>query len=153
MPTWKQPHNDKYCVIFLINKNGSTTSTKFKTVDEYFSMFPASTKKILQEVRRTIKRAAPGAEEVISYNIPAFKYHGMLVSYAGYKKHIGFYPGAAGIKAFQKEIAQYKNSKGAVQFPVDQPVPVDLITKVVKFRIQQNLEKEKAKKTRTLNDD
>ena len=124
------------------------TSTKFKTVDEYFSAFPASTRKILQEVRRTIKQAAPQAEEVISYNMPAFKWHGILVYYAAYKKHIGFYPTASGIKTFQNEIAKYENSKGAVQFPIDQPMPVDLITKMVKFRMKENEQKEKAKKSR-----
>ena len=124
------------------------TSTKFKTVDEYFSAFPPSTRKILQEVRRTIKQAAPQAEELISYNMPAFKWHGTLVYYAAYKKHIGFYPMPSALKAFQKEIAKYENSKGAVQFPIDQPMPVDLITKMVKFRVKENEQKEKAKKSK-----
>jgi uncharacterized protein YdhG (YjbR/CyaY superfamily) len=123
------------------------TSTKFKTVEEYVSAFPAGTKKILQEVRKTIKQAAPQAEELISYNMPAFKLHGMLVYYAAYKGHIGFYPTASGIEVFKKELSAFKNSKGAVQFPIQEPIPFDLISKIVKFRVKENLEKEKAKKT------
>ena len=121
-------------------------STKFKTVDEYLSMFPATTRRILQEVRQTIKKAAPQAEEVISYNMPAFKLHGVLVYYAAYQKHIGFYPTPSAIKAFEKELAQYQSSKGAVQFPIDQPMPVELITKIVQFRVRENVGKEKAGK-------
>jgi uncharacterized protein YdhG (YjbR/CyaY superfamily) len=122
--------------------------TKFKTVDEYISAFSASTQKLLQDVRKTIKKAAPQAEELISYNMPAFKFHGVLVYYAAYKNHIGFYPTASGIRNFEKEIAHYENSKGAVQFPIDKSMPVDLITKIVKFRVKENIEKEKAKKKR-----
>jgi uncharacterized protein YdhG (YjbR/CyaY superfamily) len=121
-------------------------STKFKTVDEYLSTFPATTRRILQEVRQTIKKAAPQAEEVISYNMPAFKLHGVLVYYAAYQKHIGFYPTPSAIKAFEKQLAQYQNSKGAVQFPIDQPMPVELITKIVQFRVRENVAKEKAGK-------
>jgi len=120
--------------------------TKFKTADEYLSAFPAATRRILQEVRQTIKKAAPQAEEVISYNMPAFKLHGVLVYYAGYQKHIGFYPTPSAIKAFQKELAQYESSKGAVQFPIDEAMPVELITKIVQFRVRENLAKEKAGK-------
>ena len=121
-------------------------STKFKTVDAYLSTFPAPTRRILQEVRQTIKKAAPQAEEVISYNMPAFKLHGVLVYYAAYQKHIGFYPTPSAIKAFEKELAQYQSSKGAVQFPIDQPMPVELITKIVQFRVSENGAKEKAVK-------
>ncbi len=121
-------------------------SIKFKTVDEYLSAFPASIKKILQEVRKTIKQAAPNAEELISYNIPAFKLNGMLVFYAAYEKHIGFYPTSSGIKVFQDELTNYKTSKGAIQFPIDEPIPRDLITKIVRYRVKENLEKEKTKK-------
>jgi uncharacterized protein YdhG (YjbR/CyaY superfamily) len=122
------------------------TSTKFKTVDEYLASFPANTKKILQEIRNTIKQSAPQAEELISYNMPAFKLRGMLVFYAAYERHIGFYPTASGIKAFKKEISQYKNAKGSVQFPIDEPMPFDLISKIVKFKVKENQEKERAKK-------
>ena len=121
-------------------------STKFKTVDEYLSAFPPPTRKILQEVRQTIKKAAPQAEEVISYNMPAFKLRGVLVYYAAYQKHIGFYPTPSAIKAFEKELSKYQSSKGAVQFPIDQPMPVELITKIVHFRVSENLAKENAGK-------
>jgi len=119
------------------------TSTKFKTVDEYLSTFPANVKGILKEVRKTIKQAAPQAEELISYNMPAFRMSGMLVYYAGYKNHIGFYPVSSAIKTFQKDLLGYKTSKGTIQFPLDRQIPFDLITKIVKFRVQENMEKVK----------
>ena len=119
--------------------------TKFKSVDEYLSVFPAATKSVLQEMRDTIKKAAPQAEEVISYNIPAYKFNSILVYFAGYANHIGFYPTGSGIEAFKKEFSVYKNSKGAVQFPIDKPLPSALITKVVKFRINQTQQKQKNK--------
>ena len=118
---------------------------KFKTVDEYIATFPAKTKSILKELRKTIKQSAPQAEEVISYNMPAMKLHGALVYYAAYKNHIGFYPVSSGIRAFQKELAVYKGAKGSVQFPIDGPMPLTLISKIVKFRVSENLEKEKLK--------
>ena len=121
------------------------TSTKFKTVDEYLSALPANTKAILKEMRKTIKQAAPQAEELISYNMPAFRLNGMLVYYAAYKEHIGFYPVSSAIKAFQKELSDYKTSKGTIQFPIDRPLPFGLITKIVKFRVKENLEKAKSK--------
>jgi len=121
-------------------------SVKFKTVDEYISAFPANTKKILQDVRKTIKQAAPQAEDVISYNMPASKLNGILVYYAAYEKHIGFYPTASGIEVFKNELGDYKFSKGAIQFPIDKPIPFDLITKIVKFRMKETQGKEKAKK-------
>ena len=111
--------------------------TKFKSVDEYLSAFPVSTKKVLQQVRSIIKKAAPNAEEVISYNMPAFKLKSVLVYYAGYDNHIGFYPTASGIENFKKEFANYKWSKGAVQFPLDEPMPLQLITKIVQFRVNE----------------
>lgn len=117
------------------------TKTKFKTVDEYFSTFPIHVKNILTELRKTIKQAAPQAEELISYNMPAFKLNGILVYYAAYNKHIGFYPTASGIEAFKKELSGYKWSKGAIQFPIDKPLPLELIIKIVKFRVAKNLEK------------
>jgi uncharacterized protein YdhG (YjbR/CyaY superfamily) len=122
-----------------------TPGTKFKSVDEYLSVFPANTKAVLQEMRNTIKKAAPQAEEVISYNMPAYKLNGILVYFAGYANHVGFYPTASGMEAFKQEFSGYKNSKGAVQFPIDRPLPLALITKVVKFRISQTQEKQKNK--------
>src|SRR6478672_3049162 len=121
-------------------------NTKFKTVDEYISTFPANTKRILKQVRKTIKAAAPQAEDVISYNMPASKLNSVLVYYAAYEKHIGFYPTASGIKVFEDQLGDYKFSKGAIQFPIDKPMPVDLITKIVKFRVRETQGKEKAKK-------
>jgi uncharacterized protein YdhG (YjbR/CyaY superfamily) len=117
------------------------TTIKFKTVEEYFSAFPASTQGILEEVRNTIKRAAPDAKEVISYNMPAFKLNGVLVYYAAHKEYIGFYPTASPIMAFKDELSAYKWSKGAIQFPVDKPIPVDLITRIVQFRVREDMEK------------
>jgi uncharacterized protein YdhG (YjbR/CyaY superfamily) len=112
--------------------------TKFKTVDEYFSTFPASTQTILKTMRKTVKEAAPDAEELISYNMPAYKLNGILVYYAAYKNHIGFYPTSLGIKAFQKELSSYVWAKGSVQFPIDEPLPLTLISKIVKSRVKDN---------------
>lgn len=121
------------------------TITAAKDTDEYISRYPQEVQLLLQKLRKTIKAAAPKAEELISYQMPAYKYHGMLVYFAAYKNHIGFYPGAEGILAFKNELAVYKGAKGSVQFPLDKPVPFSLLTKIVKFRVHQNLEKEKAK--------
>lgn len=114
-------------------------------VDEYISAFPAETQVMLEQVRATIKRAAPDAEECISYAMPAYKLHGMLVSFAGYARHIGFYPGAGGIAEFKDELWMYKSAKGSVQFPLDRPLPLKLITKIVKFRVKQDQEMAKKK--------
>ena len=119
---------------------------KFGTVDEYISTFPAGTKKILKEMRKTIKQAAPDADELISYNMPAFKQEGMLVYYAGYKGHIGFYPVSSAITAFKKDLSDYELSKGTIRFPLDKPMPFDLIGRIVKFRVQENLKKSELKK-------
>jgi uncharacterized protein YdhG (YjbR/CyaY superfamily) len=113
-------------------------ATKFKTVDEYLSTFPSSTKKMLQQLRETIRKAAPQAEEVISYNMPAYKQQGMLVYFAGYKGHIGFYPVSSAIKEFEEELSAFERSKGTVRFPLDKPLPLKLITRMVKYRIQEN---------------
>lgn len=108
--------------------------------EEYISGFPEHTQFLLLEVRRTIRNAAPNAEETMNYGIPTFKLKGNLVHYAGYKNHIGFYPGAGGIAAFASEISKYKNAKGSVQFPINEPLPLELIKKITKFRVAQNLE-------------
>jgi uncharacterized protein YdhG (YjbR/CyaY superfamily) len=124
----------------------ATVSTKFSTVDEYETSLPASAKKSFKVVRKTVKEAAPQAEEVISYNIPALKLHGGLVYYAGYKEHISLYPITAGLeKAFKKELDLYRSGKATIQFPLDKPIPLDLITKMVKVRVQENTEKAKLK--------
>ncbi len=113
--------------------------------DAYIAGFPASTQQLLQQVRTAIKKAAPGAEEVISYGMPAYKKDGMLVFFAGYNKHIGFYPTPSGIVNFKKELAGYTCSKGAIQFPIDQPMPLKLVTAIVKFRLAENKEKAASK--------
>ncbi len=119
------------------------SNQKFETVKDYFDFINPEAKKALMEVRKTIKKAAPAAEEVISYNIPAFKYHGMLVYYAAFKEHIGFYPTSSGIKAFKDELSAYQVSKGTIRFPLKGKVPNGLIAKIVKFRVMENLNKRK----------
>ena len=114
---------------------------KAQNVDVYISGFPPETAVKLSELRALIKNLAPNVEETISYAIPTYKLNGTLVHFAGYANHIGFYPGAGAIAEFADELVDYKTSKGTVQFPLDQPLPMKLITKIVKFRINQNLEK------------
>lgn len=121
---------------------------EFKDIDSYIATFPEDLQILLEQVRNTIKSSAPKAEEVISYNMPAFKYHGMLVYFAGYKNHIGFYSLPSGHKAFEKELSKYKQGKGSVQFPIDEPMPLALIKKMVKYRVKENLEKSKLKKAK-----
>jgi uncharacterized protein YdhG (YjbR/CyaY superfamily) len=116
-------------------------TTKPNNVNEYIEGFPKATQTLLKQLRATIKKAAPDAEELISYQMPAYKNNGPLVYFAAYKNHIGFYPTGQGISAFKKELSVYKGSKGAVQFPLDEKLPLDLITKIVKYRVKQNLEK------------
>jgi uncharacterized protein YdhG (YjbR/CyaY superfamily) len=118
-----------------------TAKPKFSNTDEYIAMFPENVREILQKIRVTIKKTAPAAEEVISYQMPAFKLNGMLVWYAANKEHIGFYPTASPIKVFKKELANYKTSKGAIQFPIEKAIPLKLIKSIVQFRINENLEK------------
>lgn len=120
-------------------------ASKHTNIDEYIATFPVEVREVLEKVRATIQKAAPKAEEAISYDIPTFKLNGNLVHFAGYKNHIGFYPGAAGIAAFKKEISIYKNAKGSVQFPLDKPMPLGLITKIVKYRVKVTQEKANAK--------
>jgi len=114
-------------------------------IDEYIEQFPAGVQVILQKLRATIKKTAPAAEELISYQIPAFKYHGILVYFAGYKNHIGFYPTSSPMKVFSERLTNYKTSKGAIQFPINEAIPLTLVKDIVKFRIKENLEKENAK--------
>jgi uncharacterized protein YdhG (YjbR/CyaY superfamily) len=121
---------------------------KFKTIDEYHSLFPANVQALLQELRITIRQAAPKAEEVISYNMPAFKLHGVLVYYAAYEKHIGFYPTASPIRVFKDELAGYKTSKGAIQFPIDKRIPKTLIKEIVKYRVKEDLQKMNSKRNK-----
>lgn len=119
--------------------------TKPNDFDEYVSGFPKETQQLLKQLRAAVKKAAPAAEEVISYGMPGYKLNGILVWFAGYKKHIGFYPKANAIMVFKKELAAYKTSKGAIQLPLDKPLPLALINKIVKLRVKENLLKAKAK--------
>jgi uncharacterized protein YdhG (YjbR/CyaY superfamily) len=120
--------------------------TKHESVDEYIAAFPKKTQALLKQIRASIKKAAPTAEEVISYNMPGYKLQGMLVYFAGYENHIGFYSTPTGNSEFTKELSDYKTGKGSVQFPIDKPLPVMLITKIVKYRVKQNQLKALSKK-------
>lgn len=111
------------------------------TIDEYISGFPHEVQEILKRMRQTIRTAAPGAEETIKYQIPTFTLKGNLVHFAAFKNHIGFYPTPTGIERFRQELSVYKGAKGSVRFPFDKPVPLALISKIVKFRVKENLEK------------
>ena len=120
----------------------SAMSTSRKTpenFDDYLERFPKSVQQRLQKMRRTVKKAAPQAKEKISYGIPAFTLNGMLVWFAAFKKHIGFYPRTSAIAAFKRELSAYKGKKGSVQFPFDKPLPFSLISRMVKFRVKENL--------------
>jgi uncharacterized protein YdhG (YjbR/CyaY superfamily) len=117
-----------------------------KDIDSYISQFPANVQAILEKVRATIRHAAPDAKEVISYMMPAFKQHGILVYFAAWTKHIGLYPPISGDKALEKAIARYAGPKGNLQFPVDEPIPYDLIERIVKLRVRQDSEKAAARR-------
>ncbi|MFL7890860.1 MAG: iron chaperone [Anaerolineales bacterium] len=122
-----------------------TNKSTPKDIDQYIARFPADVQEILEKVRLTIREAAPEAKEKISYQMPTFTLEGNLVHFAGYKKHIGFYPTPSGIDKFKKEISAYKWAKGSVQFPLTQPIPYELISRIVTFRVDENLDKAKAK--------
>ena len=115
-------------------------------IDTYIANFPEEIQTLLQQMRATIQEAAPDATEAFSYQMPTFKLNGNLVHFAAFKKHIGFYPVPSGIEAFKDELSVYKQGKGSVQFPLDQPLPLTLITKIVKFRVAENLAKAAPKK-------
>ena len=108
------------------------------TIDEYISQYPQDIQQILESIRKVIKEAAPDAVEKISYQMPTFSLHGNLVHFAAFKNHIGFYPTPSGIDGFKEELSQYKGAKGSVQFPLDKPMPYDLIASIVKFRVEEN---------------
>ena len=110
----------------------------FSTIDEYIGSFPKDVQTTLEKLRQTIKRAAPAAEEAISYQMPTFKLHVNLVHFAAFKHHIGFYPTASGVEAFEKELSSYETTKGAVRFPIDRPLPLSLIRRIVKHRVKEN---------------
>src|SRR5688572_19973427 len=108
-------------------------------IDEYISTFPKDVQNILEKLRQTIKKAAPEAKETINYQIPTFTLNGNLVHFAAFKNHIGFYPTPSAISAFEKELSQYEGAKGSVKFPIEKPLPLDLVSKIVKFRVKENL--------------
>ena len=127
----------------------STPQPAPKTMDEYIAGFPADIQEKLEKIRKTIKKAAPEAEETIKYAMPTFMLKGNLVYFAAFKHHIGFYAMPSGHVEFQDELSKYEGAKGSVQFPLDQPIPYSLITKIVKFRVKENLARVEAKPKKT----
>jgi len=119
----------------------SAAESEITTIDQYIEASPESVRGKLRQLRDTIRKAAPQATEKISYRVPTFYYNGNLVHFAAFKNHIGFYPDPTGIEAFKKELAGYPGAKGSVQFPLDEPLPLDLIAKIVKFRVAENAKK------------
>jgi uncharacterized protein YdhG (YjbR/CyaY superfamily) len=115
------------------------------SMDEYIESQPQEMRPILSRLRKTIRAAAPKAQETISYQIPTFKYHGNLVHFAAWKTHIGFYPTSSGIREFSSELRSYKLSRGTVQFPLDRPIPYGLIGRIVRFRVKENRARAEAK--------
>lgn len=120
----------------------------FTSIDEYIATFPEEIQKILKELRATIKVSAPDAEEKFSYGIPTFTLNGNLVHFAAFKTHIGFYPAPSGIEAFKDELSSYKSAKGSVQFPINKPLPLKLISKIVKFRVAENIKNARIKSSK-----
>lgn len=125
-----------------------THKTTATNIDEYIAGFPQEIQEILIKLRKTIRDAAPQAQETINYQIPTFTLHGNLVHFAAFKRHIGFYPTPSGIEKFKESLSAYVSAKGSVQFPLDKPLPFDLIGEIVRFRVQENLEKAQAKKAK-----
>lgn len=119
-----------------------------RDMDEYIAGFPPELQEMLGKIRETIRKAAPDAEETISYQMPAFILKGNLVYFAAFKKHIGLYPRTTAIAKFKNELSAYKSAKGSVQFPLDKPMPLGLISKIVKFRVKENLERAETKEKR-----
>jgi uncharacterized protein YdhG (YjbR/CyaY superfamily) len=122
-----------------------TKQTSPKNIDNYIAGYPENVQKVLQQIRQTIRKAAPQAEETINYGIPTFTLNGNLVHFAAFKNHIGFYPTPSGIEKFKEELSMYEGAKGSVQFPLDKHMPLGLISKIVKFRVKENLERAAAK--------
>ena len=131
---------------FAGNGSMKTKPAKPRTIDEYIAGFPDDIQDRLQKIRMTIRKAAPQAEEKISYQIPTFALNGNLVHFAAFKNHIGFFPTSSGIREFKKELSIYKCSKGTAQFPLDKPIPLGLISRIVKFRVKENLARAAAAK-------
>jgi len=119
-----------------------------RDIDEYIAGFPENVRELLQKLRMTIREAAPDAEEAIKYRMPTFTLNGNLVHFAAFKKHIGFYPAPRGIEEFKDELSAYKGAKGSVQFPLGEPIPFELVSRIVKFRVRNNLERPRSQKGR-----
>jgi len=119
----------------------NTLKARFETIDEYIAAFPRNVRDVLEELRRIIRESAPKSEETISYGIPTFDLNGKhLVHFAAYKNHIGFYPTSSGITRFKKDLSRYELSRGTVRFPIDEPIPFDVIRKIVKYRVKETLD-------------
>ena len=130
---------------FTKKYDGNRSKTAPKDIDEYIARVPDDVRETLEKIRMTIRKAAADAQETISYQIPTFTLSGKLVHFAAFKNHIGFYPGPSGIEKFKDELSVYDSAKGSVQFPLDKPIPFRLISRIVKFRVNENLKKAEAK--------
>jgi uncharacterized protein YdhG (YjbR/CyaY superfamily) len=142
---WYTINKELKKIIVLEGAAMEGNKVSINSIDDYISQFPTEIQIILEEVRKVIKESASEAREKISYQMPTFEFHGNLVHFAAYKNHIGFYPTPSGIGAFKEELSKYKGAKGSVQFPLDKPIPYDLISEIVKFRVAENIKKAKAK--------
>ncbi|HEX7295348.1 MAG TPA: DUF1801 domain-containing protein [Pyrinomonadaceae bacterium] len=125
----------------------ATTKSKPTTVNEYINAAPKEARQKLREMRRTIRAAAPGAAESLKWSMPAYSYRRILVTFAGFKHHIGFYPTPSAVKAFSKQLSGFKTAAGSIQFPLDKPLPLDLIRKITAFRVRESVEEDKKWKT------
>ena len=125
-----------------------TDQTTPRNIDDYIAGFPPDVRVILKKIRATIRKAAPGAAEAIKYRLPTFVLSGNLVHFGAFKKHIGFYATPTGNKKFREELSAYQGAKGSVQFPLDKPIPFGLVSKMVKFRVKENLDRAVAKRTK-----
>ena len=117
----------------------------YESIDEYILQFTPEVQEILKTLRKVIKEAAPAASEKISYQMPTFALYGNLVHFAAYKNHIGFYPAPSGVDTFKEELSKYKGAKGSIQFPIEEPMPYEFISRMVKFRVAENIKKEESK--------
>jgi uncharacterized protein YdhG (YjbR/CyaY superfamily) len=129
----------------LKGENMEKSKINFNSIDEYILQFSPEVQEILKNLRKVIREAAPEAVEKISYQMPAFALHGNLVYFAAFKNHIGFYPTASGVAAFKNELSIYKGGKGSVQFPIEKPLPYELISKIVKFKVAENIKQAESK--------
>jgi uncharacterized protein YdhG (YjbR/CyaY superfamily) len=139
------PWGENGCPASNEGSNMNTDQLEPKTIDEYIAGFPPDVQAILQEIRRTIREAAPEAQEAIKYRMPTFTLKGNLVHFAAFKKHIGLYPTPTGVEEFKNELSAYKGAKGSVQFPLDKPIPYGLISRIVRFRVGETLRRAQVK--------